>query len=783
MRLLQTLGLKPPAPRARREAAGDDSGADDPDPAARGALPAPAGPEPDAAGPDSDPIDAELGRALTALEAALDRVTDDALAAPARAELETLKTGRLQAQDVTNAPKRAAAQKTLIAATKRAQVKAEALAARSQAVDKREAARKEVEVTLGQIGAIVLSGMLDDALGKAINKDLGALKARYDSADKLKDMAASEKALTALLEPARALLTRAEAAKEVSDWVTFKFQPLMGSARQALAAVPAAGAKAALQTQLGGLEADRQRYVAATDLAAIQTIVTPIVEQIDKTAKRIAKDAPAIDKSLADLGKLVASFGAAATPGVKEHLKARLDEKTASWPAGTDVTQINASLTQFALALEALRAEVDTINEKQPGTQADKRLKALRKTLELFNETAYSFDDDDRPEATKKGWAFRKRLDEAEAVKDIPARLRLLEAIDRDLHAGLRDLKKTQFKQQLKGKGGKAELDQLIGKMGDATTNPDDLAVCEAAIEACFGVEVKLSSDPAKVKTLPRLYKMLRKVPEWQTHQSEFKQIDFETIPTNTTSFYYPGQARISLDATGGGGTTRNKIPEYDPAAKEVKADYFNFTTLHEVGHSVDDKINFMDTNGKDVAYGGWKSETIDSIVDHFGAKGGFYGRHEKGKATRKDLKKLLESVLTTKAASKPSDAKKSLGSLIDRWDEIMKDPIVVICTSGVLEADEVWNGGAAKAAAIAVAGRVCHQSQANDWYSYQLSARQASGVSHYQWRAPAEWFAEIYAMYYMDELKASHPMYAWFASEAKSEKSAKKKPEKAKGK
>lgn len=783
MRLLQTLGLKPPPARARREAAGDDAGSDDPDPAAPQALPAPSGAGPDAKGADADPLDAELGRALLALEAALDRVTDDALAAPARSELETLKTGRLQAQGVANASKRGAAQKMLIAAARRAQAKAAALGARSEAIDRREAARKQVDVTLGQIGAIVLSGMLDDALGKAINQDLGTLKTRYAAADKLKDAAASEKALAALHEPAQALLTRAEVAKEVSDWITFKFQPLMSSARQAVGAVPAAGAKAALQAQLDDLEADRLRYVAATDLAAIQTIVAPAVEQIDKTAKRIAKDAPEIDKTLADLGKLVASFGAAATPAVKERLKARIDEKKASWPAGADVTQINASLAQFALALEALRAEVDAINEKQPGTQADKRLKAVRKTLDLFNETAYSFDDDDRPEATKKGWAFRKRLDDAEAIKDIPSRLRTLEAIDRDLHAGLRDLKKIQFKQQLKGKDGKAQLDQLIGKMGDATVNPDDLAVCEAAIEACFGIEVKLSSDPAKVKTLPRLYKMLRKLPEWQTHQSEFKQIDFETIPTNTTSFYYPGQARISLDATGGGGKTRNKIPEYDPAAKEVKADYFNFTTLHEVGHSVDDKINFMDSNGKDAAYGGWKSETIDSIVAYFGDKGGFYGRHEKGKATRRDLKKLLESVLTTKAASKPSDAKKSLGSLIERWDEIMKDPIVVICTNGVLEADEVWNGGGAKASAIAVAGRVCHQSQANDWYSYQLSARQASGVSHYQWRAPAEWFAEIYAMYYMDELKPSHPMHAWFSNQAKSEKAAKKKPEQAKRK
>ncbi len=781
MSLLSKLGLKSPPSRAGGDKSSDESSSgDDPDPAAGPRQEA----SPDASGqPGADPLDAELGAALGALEATLGTITDDALAAPARVELQTLQTGRAKAMDETNPSRRAAALRALIAAAKRAQGKAALPAQQSQATDRRESVRKEVEVTLGQVTPIVLSGMLDDGLGKAVDKELAALKLRFDTADRLKDTAAAEKALAALVEPARALLARAQAAKEVSDWVTFKLQPLMSSARRAVDAIVPAGAKAALKAQLDGLEADRQRYVAAIDLAAIQTIVFPVLEPLDKAARRIVADAPVIDKSLADLGRGVAELGAAATPALKLHLTALLERRKA-WPEGANVGLINVSLTGFALELEALHAEFDAVHESQPGPRADKRLKALRKTLELYNETAYSFSDhDDRAEATKKGWDFSKRLDDAQALADIPARMRLFDAIDPDLHAALRDLKKVQFKDRLKEKGGRAELDNLIGKMGNATTNPDDLATCEAAIEACFGVEVKLSSDPAKVKTLPRLYKMLSKVPEWQTHQSEFKKIDFETIPANTTSFYYPGRARISLDATGDGtNKTRNKIPEYDPAAKEVKADYFNFTTLHEVGHSVDDKIDFMDNNGKDPAYGGWRSESIDSIVKHFGENGGFYARHEKGKATRDDLKKLLQSVLTTQAATKPDGPKKSLGSLIDQWDAIMKDPIVVICTNGVLEANAVWDGGAAKAAAIVVDGRVCHQSQANDWYSYQHSARKASGVSHYQWRAPAEWFAEIYAMYYMDELKPSHPMYAWFGNAAKSEKSAKKKPGKGAG-
>ena len=44
---------------------------------------------------------------------------------------------------------------------------------------------------------------------------------------------------------------------------------------------------------------------------------------------------------------------------------------------------------------------------------------------------------------------------------------------------------------------------------------------------------------------------------------------------------------------------------------------------------------------------------------------------------------------------------------------------------------------------------------------SYLYAAR-AQGITGYQFRAPGEWFAELYAAYFAKRLKKSHPAVAW---------------------
>jgi hypothetical protein len=75
-----------------------------------------------------------------------------------------------------------------------------------------------------------------------------------------------------------------------------------------------------------------------------------------------------------------------------------------------------------------------------------------------------------------------------------------------------------------------------------------------------------------------------------------------------------------------------------------------------------------------------------------------------------------------------------------------------------------LWDKGKA-GTEHAIGDRVYQQAYKDDWYSYDKKAR-AKGVSAYQFRAPAEWFAELYAAYYMEKLSDKHPDVAWLDGE-----------------
>jgi len=68
------------------------------------------------------------------------------------------------------------------------------------------------------------------------------------------------------------------------------------------------------------------------------------------------------------------------------------------------------------------------------------------------------------------------------------------------------------------------------------------------------------------------------------------------------------------------------------------------------------------------------------------------------------------------------------------------------------------------KATGLAIGGRVYHESYDDQWYSYLLAAR-SKGISGYQFRAPGEWFSELYAAYHSGKLKDTHPSAGWLSA------------------
>ena len=645
---------------------------------------------------------------------------------------------------------------------------------------KREEARKPLADILTQITALVLGGINDDDARNGINAELSKLQAQVDKADKIKDLKSATKGWQALAAPAQALLDRASKTKELVDWENANYKSLSKPAQAAIAGVTLASAKGVLQKIYDDLEADRKAREKALDLAGIQATVLPAMQKLHATSARVAAVAAQGAKDLATVAKQVTDLGAAATPKLKTDLKA-LQDKFAAWPAGTTLPEIEASVAYFESALKALVATATALVDSQPAAVLERQRKALEKSLKTYDEAAFSLDDEKRPDWTKKSFAFKKRYDDANALKNDDARRNAYLALERDVRAEITAVKKVIYKEQVKTKAGKEALDKEIAAMPSASSNPDDIAACEAAIAVRFGVELHVPLDQAQKKTLPRLYKMLAKVPEWQAKQSQFKELDFKVEP-GKGSYYQSG--KISLNEIEPSEEGSVKRPDNDPdGSKTVKANYFDFTTLHEVGHAVDAKINFMGQRmgAEKAQFGGWKAETFDTVMTWLGETSGFYARHS-GAPTpgkKEDLVQLLKSFVTTKACAKPTDASKPMGSLLTTWDAIVNDPVIVACIDGITVGDKPWKGAGTKAAKIAVNNRVCHEAYPNEWYSYALAARGATGISDYQWRAPGEWFAEIYALYYLGRLANTHSMYAWFEENAKDEKKASLAPSK----
>jgi hypothetical protein len=61
----------------------------------------------------------------------------------------------------------------------------------------------------------------------------------------------------------------------------------------------------------------------------------------------------------------------------------------------------------------------------------------------------------------------------------------------------------------------------------------------------------------------------------------------------------------------------------------------------------------------------------------------------------------------------------------------------------------------------IKIGNRIYHEAYARAWVSYLASAR-SKGLTGYQFRAPGEWFAELYAGFRSNKLGPDHPAREW---------------------
>jgi hypothetical protein len=604
--------------------------------------------------------------------------------------------------------------------------KADELAARKDALDL-DVAKQAAQTGLDGVGALLQRDAVEawlvsdqcDATVRDIQKRLGDL-------GKLLDRAES---------------TQAKHAQASADH---------GKAEGALRKMKYGAAKAKLQQVVTNLEFDLSFAVNGAGFDAVE-------RDVDEVAKAAAALKTGIRAAVTELDKLetdVHRIGLIFTDAGASDTFATETGKLLDALGNAKPAEIDAGVASFRQGLAALRKVGDT---QRAGTFPEIEKAGVKKLLDAVGAAiqAGGGDGDLAMERT----ALVLRLND---LPDLPFGAKLNE--DCVAMVQIRDEAQALLKRaQKKALAAKQpdEIDQAVDALprGEKLTEEQE-ALCMAAIEARFGIAVEVATA-FHTKKLANTYDLLRAVPRSHTNpavNTKLKKIEFHLDPPREHNYYLP--TKISLNTADEGTGTQRFAWKEGVADKTASLDSFSVTTLHEVGHSVDDKEGFMDgkTGGVGapgpVDFGGWSRETVDSVADAWGNAGGFYAFDGVQGAKKADLKALLKARLQGSPVKKPTKSNDPLGSLKDAWDQVVAHKAYAVCDA-LQEGKSPWNRPEP------VGGRVYHEAYGGHWYSYDEGARAATGVSSYQWRAPGEWFAECYAMHYLKEggLPGSHPL------------------------
>lgn len=284
-------------------------------------------------------------------------------------------------------------------------------------------------------------------------------------------------------------------------------------------------------------------------------------------------------------------------------------------------------------------------------------------------------------------------------------------------------------------------------------------------------------TNPAdQIKALKRIYNMMALVPDQVINNPSIKVITRVSPSDSPGGGYTMGSNEIEMEGrvgrltgTDDSGNPFNdeeqfrkvgELPAIDPSseyapANTTKVHSFDIAVLHEVGHAVDDSVGFMMQNLKKAEYGNWEYHggNIEPIAKLVAKKYGVENLFEEEIADLMRKKNIDWPAQDTLVDSKGSD--------------------ITGIQAKILEI-KVWYGKVKKSGGIWWNHQNCNdcklgnervyfEAYDDQWVSYPFSER-AKGITGYQFRAPGEWFAELYAAYYVNppKLKEAHPACKW---------------------
>ncbi len=301
--------------------------------------------------------------------------------------------------------------------------------------------------------------------------------------------------------------------------------------------------------------------------------------------------------------------------------------------------------------------------------------------------------------------------------------------------------------------GGTKALDEIVSQLTTANHPDFVLAAFKARFDLTEAVLEGTETTAKNVIEMKKLYEVMTLVPDSHTRENpSFKKITRKPAKPGEGSFYQGSEKNIVMQEghpdsshprTVGDPT---ELPGVDENCKPNTATptpkFFAWNTLHEVGHALDDKKRYMSSNGSSGSHGGWTEyggdigAVANAVAGAFGIDADVIAKYMDSGA-EPFFKPSNWAAMTTWAAAAKNDATPF------PWD------------NGSACGKNVADGG------LAIGGKIYHEAYPKVWVSYNAAARK-QGLTGYQFRAPGEWFSELYAAYKSEKLKPSHPAKGW---------------------
>lgn len=409
--------------------------------------------------------------------------------------------------------------------------------------------------------------------------------------------------------------------------------------------------------------------------------------------------------------------------------------------AASAVEQADADRRRFDAEAGTVDGLVKAVTDAKLRAEMGQRFKAAD-----AQAAAYSFDA-----AIKALAAIKVRIDEA-TVRSLAAS----KPDDPALAAAAERIMKN---------GGAAALDRLI----EDFPAKGSLNAATAIAKARHGLEFTFdawSPHAGEIQALKTISKVLAQVPQDARSSPSIRRVT-HTDAQSGENEYEPRTATIDLTGLPGSkdkqrfgadlkvdGSNRPQLPkdiprEYQPQdTKPVER--LNWATLHEVGHGLDDKHRFMSRHEEDPKFGNWKTYGTDvkPIADAVGTMYAF-------NTTAEQKQYVLDLILNT--PSEPPPEPKSPPSVGLSWEDLRKEVVNWRERAGRRRVYE--DQGACDN--LTIGDTIYHEAYPRTWVSYPASERK-KGLTGYQFRAPGEWFAELYAGYRSGRLGPRHPALDW---------------------